>query len=211
MLRVPVRRGGSGGGGGVAGIGGTSRGGGTGARLGNRTGRSRQAAAAVGARAIGAALAYANRDGESLAELGLDLGELDNLEPIERCQKMMDLFDGAATIADGERRRAAANTLITILETTSTMSAEDGVRLFCGDYIFQVLTTEIGREMRSDPASGVGSRTLEADIRQFINAVISTTPLPRTELGGTVSLAVLERVIADTLTEARSIYIRRDA
>jgi hypothetical protein len=124
---------------------------------------------------------------------------------------MMDLFDGAATIADGERRRAAANTLITILETTSTISAEDGVRLFCGDYIFQVLTTEIGRGMRSDPGSGVASRTLEADIRQFINAVISTRPLPRNELGGTVSLAVLERVIAETLTEARSIYINRDA
>lgn len=212
MLRVPVRRGGGGLGGAGGGLAGGERRGGSGDKgggLGGRSGRSRRTAARVGARAVGAGVAYANRNGAALAALGLDLAELDRLDPIERCQRMMDLFDGAATIADGERRRAAANTLVTLLEAAGPVTAEAGVRLFCAEYIFQVLTSEVGRELRSEPGSGARSKALEDDIRSFINAVISTTPLPVDDLDGSVPVDRLERVIGETLGEARAIFIRR--
>src|SRR5438477_2624909 len=92
MLRIPKRwgsgSGGTGSAGGVA-VGGTAAGGG----LSERSGRSRRQASRVGARAVCAGVAYANRDAAALAALGLDLAELDRLDPIERCRRIMDLFD----------------------------------------------------------------------------------------------------------------------
>ncbi len=205
LLRHPGPSGASSSSGGGGGSGGGSGGGG--GRLRAASTRSRRRAASVGGRAISAGLAIAGGDAVGLADLGLDLTQLAALDPYEQCARVMEQLDGAATVEELEVRRAAVTTVLHVLELGTAATAVDAVRVFIGDYVLQVATTELGRTMRNGEGRGPRSATIERQMRDYIRAVVGGLDLTTATNSGVVPAGGIEAAIFVALSDVRDVFM----
>jgi hypothetical protein len=180
VLPLPgLRRGrpasGGGGGGGAAG-GGTAAGGGP--RRGG-SGRSRAAAARAGGRAVAAGYALRAGDGAILAALGLDLGELRDLDVFSATERILDeLVPATGSIEGGEMRKAAANVLLELLDSDAPPDGPAAIRLFIAEYIYEIAITEIGAQLRDGSRDGTSTVADEEMVKDFIRARVDQVELP---------------------------------
>lgn len=207
---APIRirsRGGRGGGGvgGGAGGGGQRQGTGGGSRRGG-TSRSRQRAARVGASVAAAGYALRAGDVAGLRRLGLDLAELVKLSPRQQAQRILDVLAGAAaTIADVEVTKATSTMIIRLLEADTPPTAAETVAMFATEYVYEIVLTELGSEMRDGSRDGGGTLVAEDDLHGVISARVASLQIE----GDSVEADALEAAIADVLEFTRRVMLER--
>jgi hypothetical protein len=173
------RLGGAGGGGdGPGGAGGRATGGGGGQQGGGGgRRRSRARAAAVGGSAAAAGLAFRGRDEDTLRRFGLSLAELDGLDAHEQARRILDAVSGSvAGTQEDELQHAAGVALLALLDEGAT--AEDAVREFVTDYVFEVSITEVGDELRDGTRDGYTTVDQEDQLRDLIETSVNQLDLP---------------------------------
>jgi hypothetical protein len=160
-----------GGAGGARGGGGASRAGG-----GGRS-RSRARAAAVGGSVAAAGLALRDRDEYTLLRFGLVLAELEGLDAYEQARRILDIVAGSVGgIQEDELQHAAGVALLALLDDGAT--AEDGVRVFIADYVFELSITEVGDELRDGTRDGNTTVDQEDQLRDLIDTSVNQLDLP---------------------------------
>jgi hypothetical protein len=203
---APIRirtRSGAGGGGGGAGL---RRGAGVRTGGGRGTGRSRQRAARVGAGAAAAGYALRAGDAAALRRLGLDLAELATLSPRQQAQRIIDVIAGAAaSIADGEIARATSSMIIRLLEAETPPAPVEIVSVFATEYVFEIVVTELGSEMRDGSRDGAATQVTEADLHDVIEARVASLEIE----GDSVDAEALEAAIDDVLQFTRRVMFER--
>ncbi|MGO9899777.1 MAG: hypothetical protein ACLP0J_08810 [Solirubrobacteraceae bacterium] len=196
-LRVNRPRGGRGGGGGGGG-GGAAAGGGVPSRGGS--GRSRAVVSRAGGQAVAAGYALRTGDGATLAVLGLDLAELQGLDAFSATERILDeLVPATGSIEDGEMRKAAANALLELLDSSATPDGPAAIRLFIVEYIYEIAITEMGAQLRDGSRDGAGTVSEEEMVRDFIRARVDQIELP----DNTVTPAQFEAAISTGLEDTR--------
>jgi hypothetical protein len=201
---LPIRRrpAGSGGGGAVGGGGGlvfrrpSSGGGGKG---GSR--RSRAAASSAAGSVIAAGLAVRRGDADTLAGLGLDLAELQALNPFKQGQKILNVLIGSgAAVEESELRQANAPALRRIL--TEDLDATEAVRVFLVEYAMQIFDSEVGEAMRDGSRSGDDSLRAEREVRSAVTMRVELIDLPADALSPT-DLAAAINTALETMRKVR--------
>lgn len=173
-LHFPSSGGGDGPGGGSGG-GGSQGGGGGGGRGGRQ--RSRARAAAVGGSVAAAGLALRDRDEGTLQRFGLSLAELDALDPHEQARSILDAVAGSVgDIQEDELQHASGVAILALLEDGAT--ADDAVRAFITDYVFEVSITEVGDELRNGTRDGYTTVEQEDQLRDLIETSVNQLDLP---------------------------------
>jgi hypothetical protein len=199
-VRSPVaqqrRRGVTGGADGPGGAGGGA-GGGTQGGGGGR-GRSRAQAATVGGRVAAAGLALRNRDQEALDQFGLTLTELDRLDPHEQARRILDAVAGSVGgIQEDELQHASGVAVLALLDDGAT--ADDAIRAFMSDYVFEVSITEVGDELRDGTRDGYTTVDQEDQLRDLIETCVNQLDLP-----ARLDASNIQEVIYDALDDART-------
>lgn len=190
---APGRGDGPGGGGGAAGGGGGGRQGGGGGRR-----RSRARAAAVGGSVAAAGLALRDRDEDTLQQFGLTLVELDGLDPHEQARRILEAVAGSVGgIQEDELQHASGVALLALLVDGAT--AEDAVRAFITDYVFEVSITEVGDELRNGTRDGYTTVDEEDQLRDLIETSVSQLDLP-----ARLDADNIQEVIYKALDDART-------
>jgi hypothetical protein len=183
---------GPGGGGGVA-AGGSGRQGGGGGRR-----RSRAQAAAVGGSVAAAGLALRERDEDTLQRFGLTLAELDGLDPHEQARRILDAVAGSVGgIQEDELQHASGVAVLALLDERAT--AEDAVRAFITDYVFEVSITEVGDELRNGTRDGYTTVDEEDQLRDLIETAVNQLDLPKR-----LDANNIQEVIYKALDDART-------
>jgi hypothetical protein len=190
--------GGGGAGGGGGGAGGAATSGGGSSRRGS--GRSRAAASGAGGRAVGAGYALRAGDATTLAALGLDLGELQGLDAFSATERILDqLVPATGSIADGEMRKAAANALLELLDSTGPVDGAAAMRMFIVEYIYEIAITEIGHQLRDGSRDGASTVGEEELVRDYIRARVDQIELPNDAVTPAQFEAAISAGLTDTL------------
>jgi hypothetical protein len=189
-----------GGGGGAAGQRGGGRGGGAGGR--RQLGRAAQR----GGVAIGAAYALRRGDAAALAEVGLNLAELQAISPRAQRMALLNAILGQPDHPDDVAVRRAADEQLRELLTTSPDGEPDPLDLlrgFVGKLIHRVAVVELVDQLDRGAADQTAALRKERRIGEWIR-----TRLRRERFGATgtlVALADFQRVAARLLATALSI------
>jgi hypothetical protein len=188
---------GTGGGADGPGGGGGGAGGGTQAGSSGR-GRSRAQAAAVGGSVAAAGLALRARDDETLQRFGLTLAELDSLDAHEQARRILDAVSGSVGgIQEDELQHASGVAVLALLDDGAT--ADDAVRAFITDYVFEVSITEVGDELRNGTRDGYTTVDLEDQLRDLIETSVNQLDLP-----ARVDADNIQAAIYNSLDDART-------
>ena len=168
LPRRTSRGSGGGGAGGASGGGSTGTSGNSG-----RTGtgsRQVQRQAARGGAAIGAAVAYRDRDGAALAEYGTTLEALDAMTPRQRNIAILDLVLGDAGHPDEAAVRAAALEQVKALGTEAgkARDAAEAVRSFVGQLVVQIGLVELRDQYAAGAATRQEIKRRETSLRQWV-------------------------------------------
>lgn len=166
------RRSGGGGGGGAASGGASDRDGGARSMSGTRRVTSQ---AARGGSAIGAAIAYRNRDANALSEFGLSLQELDALSPRLRCARIMDMAIGQAGHPDEQALRQASLEQIKALTVGGedlTVSGLESLRSFIGELTVRLGLIELRDQYLAKDLTAKQTLQRERGLRQWVKAKI---------------------------------------
>lgn len=211
ILRGVARalRAGSGGNDGAGGSGGAGRpsGGGGGGLSGGR--RSGAVAGRVGGRTAAGVAAFRAGDMDGLRALGLDPGELDNLSSdYAKAARIAEAAaEGAPTsLQDEELRKAAAATAIWGLQQPAPPAPAELVRRFVGEYLYRVITVELGTRLRDGSAEGASSMPAEQTLRSTIRGMIRKLP---TTAAGTDHVD-LRNAIESTYERVLDIWMREE-
>lgn len=184
---LPRIRGVGGGGDGPGGVGGGGTGGGGQAGGGGR-GRSRVQAAVIGGSVAAAGLAVRDRDEATLQQFGISLAELDGLDAHEQARHILDAVAGSVgAIQEDELQHASGVAVLALLDEDAT--ADDAVRAFITDYVFEVSITEVGDELRDGTRGGYTTVDEEDQLRDLIETCVNQLDLP-------------DRLNADNIQEA---------
>jgi len=155
-------------------------GGGGGGTVGSSGGgrqRSRSRAAAVGGSVATAGLAVRAGDDETLRQFGLRLADLADLEPHEQARTILDAVAGSlGAIQEDELQHAAGVAVLALLDENAT--ADDAVRAFIADYVFEISITEVGNELRNGTRDGYTTVDQEDQLRNLIEACVNQLELP---------------------------------
>ncbi|MBA2295954.1 MAG: hypothetical protein H0W16_12580 [Actinobacteria bacterium] len=204
-IRIRTRGGRGGGGVGVGAGGGRRQGTGGGSRR-SRTSRSRQGAARIGASVAAAGYALRAGDATGLRRLGLDLSELVTLSPSQQAQRILDVLAGAAaTIADVEVTKATSTMIIRLLEADTLPTAAETVAVFAAEYVYEIVLTELGSEMRDGSRDGGGTVVAEDDLHDVISARVAGLQIE----GDSVEADALEAAIVEVLEFTRRVMLER--
>lgn len=123
-----------------------------------------------------------------LQRFGLNLGELDDLDPHEQARSILDAVAGSVGgIQEDELQHAAGVAVLALLDDGAT--AEDAVRAFVTDYVFEVSITEVGDELRNGTRDGYTTVDQEDQLRDLIETSVNQLDLP-------------DRLDADNIQEA---------
>lgn len=146
--------------------------------------RSGAVAGRVGGRAAAGVAALRAGDADGLRALGLDPGELDSL-PSDYA-KAARIAEAAAegsptSLQDEELRKAAAATAIWGLQQPAPLAPDDLVRRFVEEYLYRVITVELGARLRDGSTDGAASLPAEQTLRSTIRGM--TRNLPTTAAG----------------------------
>jgi hypothetical protein len=140
-------------------------------------GRSRARAAAVGGSVAAAGLALRARDEDTLQRFGLTLAELDGLDAHEQARRILDAVAGSVGgIQEDELQHASGVAVLALLDDGAT--AEDAVRAFITDYVFEVSITEVGDELRDGTRDGYTTVDQEDQLRDLIETSVNQLDLP---------------------------------
>ena len=144
-------------------------------------GRRVTAQAARGGSAIGAAVAYRDRDAEALASYGLRLEELDALSPRMRCARILDLAIGQAGHPDEQAMREASvaqvKALVSGAAGTASVSPLEAVRDFIGELTVRLGLIELRDQYLAQIMTAAESRTREKGLRQWVRAKVARLDL----------------------------------
>lgn len=178
---LPRRRGGDGGGGGG---GAGAAGGGSSGNAGRGSGRTRQQIpqqAARGGAAIGAAIAYRDRDAAALGDYGVTLAELDAMGPRQRNNAILDLVLGDAGHPDEAAVRAAALEQVKVLTSgqATDRTAAEAVRAFIGQLVVQVGLVELKDQILAKTTSRSEAKRRETSLRQWVASKVRTLDLAK--------------------------------
>lgn len=176
---MPRRRGAGGGGGGAGGAG-TGQSG----NAGRSAGRSRQQIpkqAARGGAAIGAAVAYRDRDAAALGEYGITLDELDAMGPRQRNNAILDFVLGDAGHPDEAALRSASLEQIKVLTSPEGVgrTAVEAVRAFIGQFVVQIGLVELRDQLQAGTASRAEVKRRETSLKQWVASKIHSLNLAK--------------------------------
>ena len=122
------------------------------------SGRSSQRLATVGGRAAAGAYAYASRDAAGLRSLGLDYGELRELDdPFEVTRRIVDAVCGQqadSSLEEAEERYVAASVADWVLEQSEDgelPDVDEVARYAIATIVTEVLSSELGEALRDRP------------------------------------------------------------
>ena len=181
-------------------------GGSSGARGGGSSSGSRRvtAQAARGGSAIGAAVAYRDRDAEALASYGLTLDELDALSPRMRCARILDMAIGQAGHPDEQAMREASvaqvKALVSGAAETAGVSPLEAVRDFIAELTVRLGLIELRDQYLAQMMTAAESRTREKGLRQWVRAKVARLDLTRYGRVSTTDLhQVARQMSADVL------------
>jgi hypothetical protein len=164
-------------------------------------GRSRARAGAVGGSVAAAGLAFRDRDQPTLERFGLSLGELDALDPHEQARRILEAVSGSVGgIQEDELQHASAVAILALLADGAT--AEDAVRAFITDYVFEVSITEVGNELRDGTRDGLTTVDEEDQLRDLIETAVNQVDLP-----AQLDAENIQEAIFNALDDART-YLR---
>ena len=152
--------------------------------------------AARGARTVAAAQAYRARDGQALAELGLDLAALEAL-PTERdrCVAIADALLGAPARPDDVALKAATiKTMIEILRSKDELSSEQLVETFTANLTYEQVLVELTSQRRKSSVPAIQAAKTEKRVKRYIR---SSLRAGRRSTGGRLNLqALVDRAIS---------------
>jgi hypothetical protein len=135
--------------------------------------------AARGGAAIGAASAYRNRDAATLREFGIELKQLDEMSPRNRCAAILDLVLGEAGHPDEQAiRRAAIEEVKKIMNSqTPQQSAVESIRDFIGSLAIQIGMVELGKKILAGTATREDAARKEGALKQWVASKMRTLDL----------------------------------
>jgi len=171
---LPSRRGRGGGGGGGGGVSGSNRGSGR-----SRDGSRRPVAKGIqrGALAVQAAHAYRARDAALLADLNLDLDELDQLGPRARCARILTAVLGDGNHPDDEAiRRASAEQVKAIILGDEPPSALASIQGLVAGIVLQLGLVELRAQQRAGVAPSAVVR-IEETLRHWLESRVRSLRL----------------------------------
>lgn len=166
--------------------------------------RSSGRAARSAARVLAAGYALRRRDAGLLADTGLRLVDLENLEPFEQCARILDILEVPSGIEQEELERAEEAILLDVLTSPDEPSPDELVRLFVEEYVYEVLLTEVGAQLRNGQRSGESVFKIEQRLRAIIVAYVEGADV----VADSVSVPALENLIRDTLGLVRDTMLR---
>ena len=180
---LPQRRGGGGGGGGGGRVSGSSR---DSTRPGGRTRRQVPQQAARGGAAIGAAVAYRDRDAAALGEYGTTLAALDAMTPRQRNNAILELVLGDAGHPDEAAVRATALEQIKVIAGPEGVgrSAAEAVRSFIGELVVRLGLVELRDQILAGTTTKSEAKRRETSLRQWVASKVHHLDLAKY---GTVS------------------------
>lgn len=149
--------------------------------------------AARGARTVSGAQAYRARDGQTLAELGLDLAALDALPTDrDRCVAIADALLGAPTRPDDAALKAATiKTMVEILRGEDELTSEQLVESFTANLTYEQVLVELTSQRRTSAVSATQAARTETRIKKYIR---SSLRAGRRSTGGRLNLqGLIER------------------
>lgn len=139
--------------------------------------RSRAEAAAVGGSVAAAGLALRAGDEGTLEQFGLTLADLEPLDPFEQARQILDAVSGSVGgIQEDELQHASGVAILAVLADGAT--ADDAVRAFIADYVFEVAITEVGDEIRDGTRDGYTTVEEEDQVRDLIETAVNQLALP---------------------------------
>ena len=205
VLRVlrPLRRALSARGSGSGGAGGPAGGEpGRGRRSPSGSGRSRARAARVGGRLAAGISALRGGDATALRAIGLDLAELQALDPYAQAQRILEAATEAgmaATLEEEELHVAANRTAIWGLTESDSPSVQQVIHRFVEEYVFEVFLMEGGAILRGGGRDGTAAVATEDRVRRTIAALVRNTPIERDTLDPSQLADIAERVLTNAL------------
>ena len=177
-------------------------GGGGGGRSPSGTARSRARVGRVGGRLAAGISGLGTADAAALQDLGLNLAELQTLNPYRQAQRLLEAAteEGVATTLEEEELQTAANrTALWALTADIAPDVDDVLRRFIVEYVYEVFLTEGGSILRSGQRDGVNSARAEDRVKDTIVALVRAVPIERTGVGAAELAEVVERVLSQTL------------
>lgn len=162
----------------TTGTGGGGVGGGGGGRSLGTTGgsgspRSGTRVSAAGGGAAAAGYGYATRDAGLLAQVGLDLAELDTMSPRQVAQRIATVAPVNRDDLEGdELRRANIEFAIWAAEQTTGVTPEAVVRQWLTGYVWTVWQREVGRSLRELDTRAMDNA--ESQMRAALEAKMGT-------------------------------------
>ena len=167
---------------------GPSSGGGSGRSRGRSpsgVGRSIGRASRVGGTVLLGVSGIRSGNAAALQSIGLDLAELESLNPYQQAQRLLQVAmgtDSVATLEDDELQLAANRTAIWALKLEQDTDGRSLVRRFVVEYAIEVFLTESGTILRSGERDGVEAVNMEDRVRNTIEAVVQDTPMEKVSL-----------------------------
>lgn len=154
---------------------GAGRGGGSSAETavppggGRRLPRSATRAASAGGRVLGAGLAFQRGDADTLASLGLDLGDLASMNAAKRCNTILNTLLGAdGSVAEVELREVNSRVLWQIFQ--DGLNGLQAMQAYLVEYVMQVYASEAGSAARDGRHDGARGVRLERELRGLLAA-----------------------------------------
>jgi hypothetical protein len=186
-------RGGGGGGGAPSGTGSSRGGGRAGEGSRRRVGRSAQR----GAAAIAGAYALRDRDTATLAELGLDLADLETKSPVRQCLTILDVVIGDGNHPDDHAlRQAASAQLKEILAAADPPTAIDSIRNFIANFVIELGVVELQARHRAG-MTAEAIRETERRMRRYVLARVRGIADPGPRLAVSDFQASAMRILKD--------------
>ena len=161
------RRSGSGGGGGGGGRRGSTS---TGGRAGGRSSRQVAKGAQRGGALVAAAYALRRGDAGALAELGLDLAELQGLDVITQSARLLDAVLGEAGHPDeGALRKASFRHAKHVLEYATEPAPGETLKGLVASYVFELGIVELRAQRKAGAISADEALRKQKEISSFID------------------------------------------
>jgi hypothetical protein len=175
-----------------------------GGRSPSRTGRSRRRVGRVGGRLASGVLALRAGDQPVLSTLGLSLTELAALDPYRQAQLLVEAATGAerpTTLEEEELHTAAYRVAVWSLTSDEAVPAEDVIRRFVAEYVYEVFLTENGSSLRSADHDGASMVAAEQLVKSTIEALSK-----QISLDGELASGELEQVVESVYQQALHIF-----
>ena len=166
------------------------------------TGRTSTRVGRVGGRLAAGVTGFRSGDTLGLLAIGLDLAELQALDPYRQAQRLLRAATEqsvATTLEEEEIQAATSRTAIWALTETQGPDIEEVIRRFIVEYVYEVFLTEGGAVLRGGERDGVAATAAEDRVRDTIVALVRGTPIDQSRLDPNDLANATERVLNDAL------------